>query len=121
MIVLDSIIDYDVEKKEAQKLLRNIENVTVIPKKVYDENIALFEQYEKEKDGKSKSKLKREIKKLTTTISRRKAYILKEYMSEIPYLEGKNEIVCIDLKYDEDSGLILHADKDYELEERFCD
>lgn len=121
MRVLDNIIDYDIDKKKAQKLLRNIENVTVIPKKVYEENITLFEQYEQEKDYKNKNNLKREMKKLTTTISRRKAEILKEYISEIPYLEGKNEIVCIDLKYDKDSGLILQADKHYDLEERFCD
>lgn len=121
MRVLDSIIDYDLDKKEAQKLLRNIENVTVIPKKVYEENITLFEQYEQEKDYKSKNKLKREIKKLTTTISRTKAEILREYISEIPYLKRKNEILCIDLKYDKGSGLILEADKNYELEERFCD
>lgn len=118
MRALDSIIDYDLDKKEAQKLLRNIENVTVIPKKVYEENITLFEQYEQEKDYKSKNKLKREIKKLTTTISRRKAEILREYISEIPYLKRKNEILCIDLKYDKDSGLILEADKNCELEER---
>lgn len=121
MEVLNNIIDYDIDKKEAQKLLRNIENVTVIPKKIYEENIEIFEQYEKEKDYKNRNKIKRKIKKLTTTISRKKAEILKEYISEIPYLKGKNDIVCINLKYDKGSGLILEPDKDYELEERFCD
>ena len=81
----------------------------------------IFEQYEKEKDGKSKSKLKRKMKNLTTTIGRRKAFILKEYISEIPYLKGKEKIVCIDLKYNKDSGLMLEVDKNYDLEERFCD
>lgn len=121
MKVLDNIIDYDLDKEEAQKLLRNIENVTVIPKRIYEENIEIFEQYEQEKDYKNRNKIKREIKKLTTTISRKKAGILKEYISEIPYLKGKNDIVCIDLKYDKESGLILEPDKIYELEERFCD
>ena len=121
MRVLDSIIDYDLNKKEAQKLLRNIENVTIIPKRIYEENITLFEQYEQKKEYKNKNKLKREIKRLTTTISRRKAEILREYISEIPYLKRKNEILCIDLRYNKDSGLILEADKNYELEERFCD
>lgn len=121
MKVLDSIIDYDIDKKKAQKLLRNIENVTVIPKKIYEENITLFEQYEQEKNYKNRHELKRKIKKLTTTISRKKAEILREYISEIPYLKEKEKIVCIDLKYDKDNGLILERDKKYELEERFCD
>ena len=121
MKVLDSIIDYDIDKKKAQKLLRNIENVTVIPKKIYEENITLFEQYEQENNYKNRHELKRKIKKLTTTISRKKAEILREYISKIPYLKEKEEIVCIDLKYDKDNGLILERDKKYELEERFCD
>lgn len=121
MEVLNNIIDYDIDKKKAQKLLRNIENITVIPKRIYEENIKIFEQYEKEKDCKNRNKLKREIKKLTTTISKKKARILKEYISEIPYLKGKSDIMCIDLKYDKGSGLILEKDKVYELEERFCD
>ena len=121
MEVLNNIIDYDIDKKKAQKLLRNIENITVIPKRIYEENIKIFEQYEKEKDCKNRNKLKREIKKLTTTISKKKARILKEYISEIPYLKGKSDIMCIDLKYDKGSGLILEKDKAYELEERFCD
>ncbi|MGN1298209.1 MAG: CRISPR-associated helicase Cas3' [Clostridia bacterium] len=121
MKVLNNIIDYDIDKKEAQKLLRSIENVTVIPKRIYEENIEIFEKYEKEKDCTNRNKIKREIKKLTTTISKKKAGILKEYISEIPYLKGKNDIICIDLKYDKESGLILEPDKDYELEEKFCD
>ncbi len=121
MRVLDCVIDYDLDKKEAQKLLRNIDSVTVIPKKIYEENITLFEQYEQEKDYKNKYELKRKIKKLTTTISRKKAEILKEYISEIPYLERKEKIVCMDLKYDKESGLMLQVDKNYEIEERFCD
>lgn len=121
MKVLNNIIDYDIDKKEAQKLLRNIENVTVIPKTIYEKNIQVFEQYEKERDYKNRNKIKREIKKLTTTISRKKAEILKEYINEIPYLKGKNDIVCIDLKYEKEIGLILEPDKNYQLEERFCD
>lgn len=121
MKVLDNIVDYDIDRKKAQKLLRNMENVTVIPKKIYEENITLFEQYEQGKNYKTKNELKRKIKKLTTTISRKKAEILREYIAKIPYLQEKDKIVCIDLKYDKDNGLILEKDKKYELEERFCD
>ena len=40
--VLNNIIDYDIDKTKAQKLLRNIENTTAIPKSIYDENIELI-------------------------------------------------------------------------------
>ena len=49
MKVLDNIVDYNVNKKEAQQLLRKIESYTVIPKSIYDENIELFEKYKKKK------------------------------------------------------------------------
>lgn len=121
MEILNNIIDYNTDKSAAQSLLRNIENVTVIPKKIYDENIDLFERYSKSNNYYEKMELKREINKLTTSISefqaKRKFY---EYISEISYLENKKEILCIDLKYDENVGLILKYDKEYELDERFC-
>ena len=61
MKVLDNIVDYNVNKKEAQQLLRKIESYTVIPKSIYDENIELFEKYKKKKIGKRKGTLKEKL------------------------------------------------------------
>ena len=116
MHILNNIIDYDTNKTQAQKLLRNIENITVIPKKIYDENLSLFKQYEKETEYKERSKIKRELDKLTTNISKKQQKILSEYLITNPYLE---DIFIIDLKYESDTGLILRKDEEYDLEERF--
>ncbi len=116
MDILNNIIDYDTSKTQAQKLLRNIENITVIPKKIYDENLSLFKQYEQETDYKVKSKIKRELNKLTTNISKKQQKILKEYLITNPYLE---DTFIIDLKYESERGLILRKDEEYDLEERF--
>ena len=52
--ILDNIIDYDTSKKDAQHILRNIDNIEVVPKIIYDKNIDLFAEYEKEKEIKKK-------------------------------------------------------------------
>ena len=50
--ILDNIIDYDTSKKDAQHILRNIDNIDVIPKIIYDKNLDIFDKYEKEQDKK---------------------------------------------------------------------
>lgn len=116
MCILNNIIDYDTSKAEAQKLLRNIENITVIPKRIYDENLLLFQNYEKEKDYKEKNCIKKEINKLTTNIRKNQQRYLKEYLIKNPYIE---DILIIDLKYDSEKGLLLKKDEEYDLSERF--
>ena len=66
--VLDNIIDYDTSKNDAQRILRNINNIDVIPKIIYDNNLNLFEEYSKESDKKKKYELKRRIDKLFISI-----------------------------------------------------
>ena len=46
--ILDNIIDYDTSKKDAQHILRDIDNIEVVPKIIYDKNIDLFAEYEKD-------------------------------------------------------------------------
>lgn len=115
--VLNNIIDYDVDKTKAQKLLRNIENTTVIPKSIYDENIELFKQYCECKDYKEKYKIRRMINKLTVSIkvspySKKAQYIIKN-----PYMY-KNEIPIIDLPYDSERGLILNENNEENFDKR---
>lgn len=115
MEFLDNIVDYDTNKTEAQKLLRNIDNVTVIPKIIYDKYLDLFEEYKKENIYKEKNKLKRKINKLTTTISQAQYRKMREYISNSPYIDG---IEIIDLKYDNEIGLLLKRDEEYDLDTR---
>lgn len=117
MNVLDNIIDYDVNKSEAQKLLRNIENVTVIPKSVYEENIELFEQYETCENFKEKSKIKRKMMKLTTNISLFQRRKLAGVITKIPGLKSE-EILLIDMKYDKSKGLMLEETEEEDWDKR---
>ncbi len=117
MNVLNNIVDYDVNKSDAQKLLRNIENVTVVPKSVYEENIELFEKYKMCKNFKEKGEIKREIMKLTTNISMFQSRKLADYITDIPGVETK-EIALIDMKYNQQKGLILQETEDENWDKR---
>lgn len=117
--ILDHIVDYNTNKSDAQKLLRNIESITVIPKIIYDENIQLFEKYKeakKKKDCQEKNKIRRQINQLTISISKKQQWRIKENL--IPNSDLK-EILIADLKYNEEIGLLLEKDEEYELDKRF--
>ena len=107
--VLNSIIDYDINKKSAQKLLRNINNVTVIPKKIYEENIELFDMYNLANNVKKKAGIRRKIERLTISISRGKSFKLNMIgrLSCVPGFD-KSQLQLIDMKYDPEEGLILN-------------
>ncbi len=113
--ILDNIIDYNTSKKDAQKILRNIDNIDVIPKSVYDQNINLFEEYENEKDISKKSKKRREINKLFISINSSNKYKLNGYIIPCPYIKNK---FIIDTKYNNEIGLLLKIDEDYEIASR---
>ena len=114
--VLNNIIDYQTGKKEAQKLLRNIENINVIPKNIYEQNISLFEKYAEETNYKERHKIKRKIDKLTVSISQSQQRKIFDRLTKNPYV---NELWIADLKYDDNVGLILKKDEEYEEDEKF--
>lgn len=117
MRVLNNIVDYENSKTDAQKLLRNIENLEVIPKIIYDENLDLFRKYNEEKDWNNKNILKAKINKMTTNISKSQARRLNGYITKNPYIENS---FIIDLKYDSEVGLVLEKDNEYDMDEKFC-
>lgn len=117
MRVLNNIVDYENSKTDAQKLLRNIENLEVIPKIIYDENLDLFRKYNEEKDWNNKNILKAKINKITTNISKSQARRLNGYITKNPYIENS---FIIDLKYDSEVGLVLEKDNEYDMDEKFC-
>ena len=116
MNVLNNLLDYQTGKKEAQKLLRNIENINVIPKNIYEENIILFENYVKEKNYKERHNIKRKIDRLTISISQSQQRKLFDRLTKNPYID---EIWIADLKYDENVGMLLKKDEEYEENEKF--
>ena len=113
--ILENIIDYNASKKEAQSLLRAIDNMDVIPKSIYDENLDLFEKYENEQDKEEKFDLRRKLNKLFISINKSNRWKLNDCITECPYI--KNTYI-IDTKYDKEIGLLLKKDEDYEINTR---
>lgn len=113
--ILENIIDYDANKKEAQGLLRNIDNIDVIPKSIYDKNLNLFEEYKNEQDRDKKFTLRRRLNKLFISINKSNRWKLNDRITECPYI--KNTYI-IDTKYDKEIGLLLEKDEDYEIDTR---
>ena len=113
--ILDNIIDYDTSKKDAQHILRDIDNIDVIPKIIYDEKLNFFAEYESEKEKKKKYELKRKIDKLFISINSKNKWKLNKFITECPYVKGK---YIIDTKYDKKIGLILEADEGYSIDSR---
>lgn len=114
--VLQNLIDYSTSKKDAQKLLRKIDNINVIPMTVYNENIDLFKEFELENDYHKKNEVRREIGKLLTSINRSNYKDLMNCISECPYC--KKDIYIIDTRYDNEIGLLLEKDEEYDLDSR---
>lgn len=113
--ILDNIVDYDVSKKDAQSLLRNIDNIEVIPRCIYDINLSLFEKYENEKNAQEKFTLRRELNKLFISINKSNLWKLNGYITKCPYIKNK---YIIDTRYDNEIGLLLEKDEDYEIDSR---
>ena len=113
--ILENIIDYDTSKTDAQKILRNINNIEVIPKSIYDQNLYLFEQYENEQNLLEKSKVRRKLNRLFISINSSNKKILGSCIINCPYLKEK---YIIDTKYDDNMGLLLKQDEDYEIQTR---
>lgn len=118
--ILDNFVDDDSTKAKAQKMLRKIESVNVIPRKIYDKNIELFEKYEnmlKTEEYKKANVIKREINKLTLSLNKKMLYKNIQYITNNGY--HLDEIKVIDLKYDQDIGLHLNPDLDDEIDQKF--
>lgn len=113
--ILENIVDYDTSKKDAQRILRNIDNIDVIPKSIYDKNLDLFDKYEEKQDISEKAKIRRELNKLFISINSSNRWKLGNLITECPYIKGK---YIIDTKYDKEIGLLLKIDEDYELNTR---
>lgn len=118
--ILNNLVDYDTSKKDAQKILRKIDNIDVIPRSIYDKNGELFEQYEQEKNLQEKANIRRKINKLFISINKSNRWTLENYITPCPYSKNRymqNKFI-IDTKYDNEIGLLLKVDEDYDLKTR---
>lgn len=113
--ILNNIIDYDTNKKDAQKLLRDIDNIEVIPRCVYDDSYEIFKEYEEETVFRRKVEIRREINKLTISINKSNINRLGNFITKCPDIEG---LFIIDTKYDKDTGLFLKKDEGYDIDNR---
>lgn len=113
--ILENIVDYDVSKKDAQKILRSIENIEVIPKSIYDENLHKFREYELEEKIEERAKMKRKLNELFISINKSNRWKFNNQITECPYIKNK---YIIDMKYDKEVGLLLKIDEKYEIQTR---
>jgi CRISPR-associated endonuclease/helicase Cas3 len=103
---LDSIIDHELTSNEAQDMLRDIQAVQCIPRKIYDECEFLLDQLAVCDDPRKRMELRRKIERKTVSISKSRAKgntspIDKVYRVKngkgyplLPYIE------ILDLEYD---------------------
>lgn len=113
--ILDYLIDYQTSKKEAQKMLRKIENLKVIPIQIYQKNIELLEKYRHADNYEEKMQYQRKIEKLTVNIREKIKYVLPGKIREI---EGLKDIFYIECRYDKAVGLILENDNEFNTDLR---
>ena len=87
----------------------------MIPKNIYDDNLDIFEKYEKEQNREEKFALRRKLNKLFISINKSNRWKLNDRITPCPYI--KNTFI-IDTKYDKEIGLLLEKDEDYEIDTR---
>ncbi|MBV4417620.1 CRISPR-associated helicase Cas3' [Clostridium tyrobutyricum] len=108
--ILDTNQEYELTGGNAQKVLRNIDSITVIPRNVYDNNMNLIDKFmnfkntSSEEGRKYKNKLFRSISKLTADVPIYKCSnkIVKSCISD--------RIFVIECEYDEKSGILFDSD-----------
>lgn len=102
--ILNNIIENVTDKSDAQKLLRNIDNIIVIPQRIYEANLDLFKKYELAETLQEKQEYKRKINKLTVNIRKGQAMKFREKITQNPYIKDLNNI---NLEYNNEVGLIF--------------
>lgn len=79
LYMFDNLDPYGMDKREAQQKLRDIQNIQIITRQMYDQIEHLFERYKKEKEWKKRLELRMEIEKKTVSVQR---YVAEKYVSE---------------------------------------
>ena len=113
-----NFVDYDSSKKEAQRMFRNIDNIDVIPRSVFDDNSKLIDEYKKEKNVEKKAELKRKIENLFISIPAANIRRLGDQLQKFEAVKAIKGKYIVDCKYDKNVGLLIKKDEGYEIELR---
>ncbi|CDM67380.1 CRISPR-associated helicase Cas3 [Clostridium bornimense] len=105
---LENVIPYETTSKEAQKILRDITSIKVIPEDIYNENIELIENF-KNSYGDKRRELSNKIGKISVSIPLYKINKFKGINSEIKIIEieGLSNYSTINVKYSHEVGILL--------------
>jgi CRISPR-associated endonuclease/helicase Cas3 len=104
---------YEIDSQNAQKLLRNIRQVQVIPQEVFENNevLDLIEQYEKSKDKNERRKLRRNIEKSTVGVNEFLAKN-KGLLTKAGIPDSLKELYVIECEYSTETGIELDKEID---------
>lgn len=124
---LNYLDDYQYTNEEAQNILRGGEqNITVIPRSIYDDIFDLLEKLENESDSIERTRLRREIEKYTVAI--RKTKDINELIMPIDFYQtGKDgkkynvlpHVYVLDVQYDFDSETLKGNGLDFRKADTF--
>ncbi|MDM8311485.1 MULTISPECIES: CRISPR-associated helicase/endonuclease Cas3 [Clostridium] len=104
--LLKDLTAYSMDNKEAQRVLRDIESITVVPQEIYDENIELFMNLK----GNGKKEAFREINKLTVNVPTSKIYAARDKnpLLAVRNIDNIRGVFLINAKYSKEHGLDLN-------------
>ncbi|MFA1821702.1 CRISPR-associated helicase Cas3' [Virgibacillus oceani] len=119
---LNYLEDYEYTNEEAQKMLRGMQTITVIPRPVYDDIYDLLVELEKTSDSKMRTNMRRKVEEYTVSVQ--KTMIKGKHHPLDFYQKGKDgrrynvmpyvEVLDADYEFDETSlsgsGLIIQND-----------
>ncbi|MEG1059067.1 MAG: CRISPR-associated helicase Cas3' [Clostridia bacterium] len=108
----ENLENNDISKLQAEKELRNIESIRVIPRTIFDEISELFEEYKEETDNKKKNKIKRTIELYSINV---RISMLQGDFIKAPNI---NNIYITNLKYSQNTGLIIANKSKLEVKDR---
>lgn len=103
--ILESLASYQIDKNKAQKMLRDIDTIKVIPEDIFNENEELFEKL----NSNNNKEVRREINKLIVSVPLKKIYCARYNGVDVQVNLIKNlrDIYLINSKYSKERGLIL--------------
>jgi len=98
LYMFDNLDPYGMNMREAQQKLRDIQNVQVMPREIYNQILDLFEKYSSCQEFRERFLLRIEIESKTVSVSR---YLAEKYISErLP--KPFDYLYIIDVQYDFD-------------------
>ncbi|KPC99010.1 CRISPR-associated nuclease/helicase Cas3 [Geobacillus sp. BCO2] len=98
LAMFDHLDPYEMSKKEAQRKLRDIQTVPIIPRRIYDEIADVIDECRRCRDWQKRIRLRMEIEKKTISVHR---FLAEKFVSErLP--KPFDHIYIADVEYDFD-------------------